>query len=39
MGAGEQKRIVSTLTADELKFTNPRTPSGATLEVVWTRAK
>jgi hypothetical protein len=39
MGAGEQKRIVTTLTADELKFTNPRTPSGATLEVVWTRAK
>ena len=39
MGAGEQKRIVTSLTADELKFTNPRTPSGATLEVVWKRAK
>jgi hypothetical protein len=39
MGAGEQKRLVTTLTADELKFPNPRTPSGATLEVVWKRAK
>ena len=36
---GEQKRIVTSLTADELKFTNPRTPSGVTLEVVWKRAK
>jgi hypothetical protein len=35
---GEQRRIVTSLTADELKFTNPRTPSGATLEVVWKRA-
>ena len=39
MGAGEQKRIVTSLTADELTFTNPRTPSGATLEVVWKRSK
>jgi hypothetical protein len=39
MGAGEQKRAVTSLTADELTFTNPRTPSGATLEVVWKRAK
>ena len=36
---GEQSRIVTSLTADELKFTNPRTPSGVTLEVVWKRAK
>ncbi len=39
MGGGEQKRVLTSLTADELKFTNPRTPSGATLEVVWKRAK
>ena len=39
MGAGEQKRIVTSLTADELTFTNPRTPSGATREVVWKRSK
>jgi hypothetical protein len=35
---GEQKRIVTSLTADELKFTNPRTPAGVTLAVVWKRA-
>jgi hypothetical protein len=36
----EQSRILRLLTADEPKFTNPGTPSGATtLEVVWKRAK
>jgi cytochrome c len=35
---GEQKKIITYLTADELKFINPRTPSGATLEVYWKRA-
>ncbi len=35
---GEQRKIITSLTADELKFINPRTPSGATLEVVWKRA-
>jgi len=35
----DQKRIITSLTADELKFTNPRTPSGETLEIVWKRAK
>ncbi len=39
LGAGEQKRILTSLTPEELKFTNPRTPSGATLEVGWKRAK
>src|SRR5262245_23998904 len=39
LGGGEQKRIITSLTQDELKFTNPRTPSGATLEVSWKRAK
>ena len=39
LGGGEQKRIVTSLTADELKFVNPRTPSGATLEVGWKRAR
>ncbi len=37
--ATEQKKIITSLTADELKFINPRTPSGATLEVYWKRAK
>ncbi len=33
-----QKRIITSLTADELKFTNPRTPAGVTLHTVWRRA-
>jgi hypothetical protein len=28
---GEQKRVITSLTTDELKFTNPRTPAGLTL--------
>src|SRR2546422_4725003 len=39
IGGAEQKRIITSLTADELKFTNPRTPAGETLENVWKRAK
>jgi hypothetical protein len=39
LAAGEQRRLITSLTADELKFTNPRTPSGATLEVGWVRAR
>jgi hypothetical protein len=39
LAAGEQKRIITFLTADELRFTNPRTPAGATLEVGWKRAQ
>ena len=39
MGGGEQKRILTTITADELKFANPSTASGATLEVAWKRAR
>jgi Lipocalin-like domain len=39
VGGAEQKRIITSLTADELRFTNPRTPAGNTLEFVWKRAK
>jgi len=39
IGGPEQKRIITSLTGDELKFTNPRTPAGNTLEFVWKRAK
>lgn len=39
LAAGEQKRIITALTPEELRFTNPKTPSGATLEVGWKRAK
>jgi hypothetical protein len=33
-----QKRTITALTGDELKFDNPRTPSGMTLTTVWKRA-
>lgn len=39
LGGPDQKRIVTVLTAEELRFTNPRTPAGVTLMTVWTRAK
>ena len=38
-GAPNQRRIVTSITDDELKFTNPRTPAGVTLELVFRRAK
>jgi hypothetical protein len=33
-----QRRTVTLLTADELKFDNPRTPNGMTLRTAWKRA-
>jgi hypothetical protein len=39
IGAPNQRRIVTAISADELRFTNPRTPAGVTLEFVWRRAK
>ena len=39
MIATDQKRIITSLTADELRFTNPRTSAGLTLEIAWKRAK
>jgi len=39
VGAPNQRRIVTSVTDDELKFTNPRTPAGITLEFVFKRAK
>lgn len=38
LGGPAQRRIITVLTATELHFTNPRTPSGMTLETVWQRA-
>ena len=35
----DDRRIITSLTADELKFTNPGGTSGATLELVWKRAE
>jgi hypothetical protein len=39
VGAPNQRRIVTSITDDELKLTNPRTPAGVTLELVFRRAK
>lgn len=39
VGAPNQRRIVTSIDADEMRFTNPRTPAGVTLEIVWKRAK
>jgi hypothetical protein len=38
-GAPNQRRIVTSITDDELMFTNPRTPAGVTLELAFKRAK
>jgi hypothetical protein len=35
----DQKRIIVSLTADELKYTNPATSLGAKAEVTWKRVK
>jgi hypothetical protein len=35
----ETKRIVTSVTADELKFTNPQTAAGMRADNVWRRAK
>ena len=35
----EQKRVISSLTAEELKYTNPATSFGAKAEATWRRAK
>jgi hypothetical protein len=37
--APNQRRIITSISSDEMKFTNPRTPAGVTLEFVWKRAK
>ncbi len=39
MSGPEQRRIVTFINADEMRFTNPRTPAGETLEFAWRRAK
>ena len=32
VGAPNQRQIITSITADEMKFTNPRTPAGVTLD-------
>jgi Lipocalin-like domain len=36
---GEQKRVIISLTADEMRYTNPATSTGTKAEAVWRRAK
>ena len=35
----EQRRVITSLTADELRYTNPATSTGTKSEAVWRRAK
>lgn len=39
LGGPAQKRLITSLTSSELKFANPRTPSGMTLQTAWKRAQ
>jgi hypothetical protein len=39
VGAPNQRRIVTSISPDEMTFVNPRNPAGITLEFVWKRAK
>jgi hypothetical protein len=39
LNGGLQKRTITSLTADELKYTNPSTTIGTSTDVVWRRAR
>jgi hypothetical protein len=39
VGAPSQRRVVASISADEMTFVNPRNPAGVTLEFVWKRAR
>lgn len=39
LNGGTQKRIITSLSADELKYTNPASQIGSVDDVVWRRAK
>jgi len=39
IGAPDEQRVITSLTVEELRFTNPASSTGAKLEVVWRRAK
>jgi len=39
LNGNSQKRVISSLTADELKYTNPASVSGTVDEAVWRRTK
>ena len=39
VGAPNQRRIIQSISTDDMVFINPRTPAGVTLTIVWKRAK
>ena len=39
LNGGTQKRVISSLSADELKYTNPASQIGTIDDVVWKRAR
>lgn len=39
IGGPVQRRVITAISADEMRFINPATPAGDTLEFVWKRAK
>ena len=39
LNGGNQKRVISSLTADELKYSNPTSAAGTVDEAVWKRVK
>jgi hypothetical protein len=39
LAGGEQKRVITSLNRNELKYTNPATATGTKAEVVWERAR
>jgi hypothetical protein len=39
LNGATQKRTITSLTADELKYTNPATTAGTSSDVIWKRAK
>jgi lipocalin-like protein len=39
LNGATQKRTITSLTADELKYTNPATTAGTSSDVIWRRAK
>ena len=39
LNGGSQKRVISSLTADELKYSNPTSAAGTVDEAVWKRVK
>ena len=39
VGAPNQRRVITSIDGDEMRFMNPRTPAGITLEFVWRRAR